>query len=343
MKKTTRQRPELRLEKGRPWRHFRAPSGRAICGTLLLLLILFSAPPQAKAIIFYWTGDSAYNTTAPCGLLAGSGWQWVGTWLGHEGTPIGPHHFLAARHIGGAVGQFIVFKGRPYPTTACFDDSDTDLRIWQIEGSFPEWAPLYRKRDEVGRMLVVIGSGVGRGCEVKVGGVLRGWQWGDGSGTLRWGMSRVSSEVGPPERPKTLLLAAFDPLVGPDSAHLGGGDSGAPVFIDDGDGWKLAGIASGVDGPFAADPTGPSFNAALFDARGLYGGGEKGWRLINAVKPVRSGFYSTRVSIRLDWIDKTISAVQETLPMIDAPQRPIDAATPDNKPESSAKGSTPRS
>lgn len=316
-------------------------TGSPCAFSLGLGLLLILAPVPARAVIFYWTGDLNYNTTPPQGELANSGWQWVGTWLEHEGTPIGPHHFLTARHIGGTVGQSIVFRGRSYATKACFDDPDTDFRIWQIEGTFPEWAPLYRKRDEVGRTLIVIGSGAGRGSEVKVGGMLRGWQWGEGRGKLRWGESRVSTEVGNPPRPRTLLLAAFDPLEGPDSAHLGGGDSGAPIFIDDGGGWKLAGIAASVDGPFATEQAGPSFNAALFDARGLYGGGERGWHLIEAVKPVRSGFYSTRVSVRLAWIEGVVSSGKEDLPTIDAPRPPNESAKPEKEPRAAVKEAAP--
>src|SRR5580692_3993866 len=92
------------------------------------------AAPDALGVIFYATGDPTYNTTAPTGSLAGSGWQWVGSWDGYAGTPIGESYFLTAQHVGGNVGDPFVFNGVPYATTAFYDDTSSDLRIWQISG-----------------------------------------------------------------------------------------------------------------------------------------------------------------------------------------------------------------
>ncbi len=263
-----------------------------------------------RAVIFYSTGDPNYNTTAPTGTLADSGWQWVGYWGSFQGTPIGPHHFLAARHIGGTVGDPFVFNGVSYTTTASFDDTVSDLRIWQISGTFPTWAPLYRTSDEVGRPLVVYGRGLTRGAEVRdvATNTLRGWQWGTGDGRLRWGQNTVNAVVAGGSYWGDLLYATFDATGGINVAHLAIYDSSGPVFIDDGTGWKLAGVAGAVEGPFNTTNTGSGFNAALFDQRGLYTWSGTNWVSVdlNNPTPVPSGFYATRVSVRTSWIDSIV-------------------------------------
>jgi len=152
-----------------------------------------------RAVIFYSTADVNYNTTAPTGTLANSGWQWVGYWGSFQGAPIGPHHFLAARHIGGTVGDPFILNGVTYTTTAVFDDTLSDLRIWQISGTFPTWAPLYRNSDETSRSLIVFGRGWTRGAEVRevtdAKNTLCGWLWVAGDGRLRWGQNTVNSVV----------------------------------------------------------------------------------------------------------------------------------------------------
>jgi hypothetical protein len=276
-----------------------------------------------RAVIFYSTADPNYNTTAPTGSLTNSGWQWVGNWGGFQGTPIGPHHFLTARHIGGTVGDPFILNGVTYTTTAVFDDALSDLRIWQISGTFTTWAPLYRNSDEVSRSLIVFGRGLTRGAEVRevtdAKNTLCGWQWGTGDGRLRWGQNTVNSVVNGGSYWGALLYALFDASGGPNEAHLAVGDSSGPVFIDDGTGWKLAGIAAAVDAAFNTTNTGSGFNAAIFDARGLYYGNSGNWTLepLADPSPLPSGFYATRVSIRTAWIDGVVP------PVVDSSDTPL--------------------
>jgi len=216
----------------------RIPSRAAIFITMLLLW-----PPQRlRAIIFIFTSDPAYNTTAPTGELGNSGWQWQGRWSGCLGTPIGPHHFITAQHVGGQVGDPFILGGISYTTKVYSDDTKSDLRIWAISGTFPTWAPVYRGSDEVGKSLIVMGVGLSRGAEVRVNGELKGWQWGGGGGILRWGQNIVTSadDYGPGLG--SLLRAEFDVGAGTNEAHLASGDSGGAVFIQEGGVWKLAGI-----------------------------------------------------------------------------------------------------
>ncbi len=128
---------------------------------------------SAGAVILLGSGDPTYNTTAPTGTLANSGWQYEGAWGSFLGTPIAPQYFIAARHVGGAVGQTFTFQGVAYTTTAYWDDPYTDFRIWKVSGVFPTYAPLYSLYDEAGKTMVVIGRGTQRGSAVNTGYTLQ--------------------------------------------------------------------------------------------------------------------------------------------------------------------------
>jgi hypothetical protein len=270
----------------------------------------------ARAVIFYSTADPTHNTTAPGGSLADSGWQWVGSWNSVQGTVIGPHHFITARHVGGTVGEPFLFQGVNYTTVAFSDDAGSDLRIWQVSGTFPTSAPLYRSSDEVGRALVVFGRGLIRGAEVRdvATNTLRGWQWAAGDGALRWGQNAVHSVVNGGSYWGALLHAKFDATGGSNEAHLAQSDSGGPIFIHDGSGWKLAGVAAVVDSHYNTTNTGDGFIAAIFDARGLYYGSAANWTLVSGPVPVPSGFYATRISVRAAWIDGVMAQVPPSQP-----------------------------
>jgi hypothetical protein len=118
-------------------------------GRLMLLALGFAAQ-TSRAVMLFGSGDPSYNTTPPAGALANSGWQYQGQWGGVLGTPIAPQYFIAAHHVGGSVGQSFTFNGAAYTTTAFWDDTNSDLRVWKVSGTFPTYAPLYTTSDEVG-------------------------------------------------------------------------------------------------------------------------------------------------------------------------------------------------
>ena len=134
-----------------------SPSAKHSLVTFVIALALFIQ--SASAVILLGSGDPAYNTTPPTGALADSGWQYEGAWGGVLGTAIAPQYFLAARHVGGAVGQTFTFQGTAYTTTAYWDDPNSDFRVWKIDGTFPTYAPLYSLSDELGKLMVVVGRG----------------------------------------------------------------------------------------------------------------------------------------------------------------------------------------
>jgi hypothetical protein len=278
---------------------------RAVVGGLVVLAGL-AAPRFAPAVVFISTADPNYNTTAPTGPLAGSGWELQGRWGAFLGTPVAPNFFLTAEHIGGAVGDKFTFGGVNYVTKAFFDDPNSDLRLWQIDGTFPTYAPLYDQSDEVGKSLVVFGRGKQRGAEVTVNGTLKGWKEGTADHVQRWGENQVSAIVDGGLGIGQLLRATFDFGVGDNEAHLSTGDSGGAVFILDGGTWKLAGINYAVDGPYSTSPTETTFRASLFDQGGLYLGGASRQFIPDQDADLPSAFYATRISANLDWINAVI-------------------------------------
>jgi len=119
-------------------------------------LLLLLAPLASRAVILFRTANPAANTTAPTGGLSGSGWQFEGLWGAFLGTPISPHFFLSAKHVGQAGASF-AFDGSAYTLVREFGDPNSDLDLWQVVETFPTFAPLYTKSDEVGKLTVVVG------------------------------------------------------------------------------------------------------------------------------------------------------------------------------------------
>src|SRR5215207_3629175 len=99
---------------------------------------------DARGVTFGSTDDPTFNTTAPDGAYADSGWQFQGTLNGFLATPIAPQYFISAAHIGGAVGSTLQFQEALYLTDAAYAIPGTDLRIWHVTTEFPTYAPLYR-------------------------------------------------------------------------------------------------------------------------------------------------------------------------------------------------------
>ncbi len=262
-----------------------------LCLTSAFLLVT-----DAGAIILFRTGDVTANTAAPTGDLANSGWQYQGTFGNFLGTPIAPHFFITAQHIGSA--PKFVFRGANYTLVRSYDDPGSDLRIWEVKETFPVYAPLYSRGDEVGQRLVVIGRGTRRAAPRMVAGQLRGWEWGASDFVQRWGENQVA-EIKPRAAGGDLLYALFDQAGLPQEAILSAGDSGGGVFLNDGGVWKLAGINFDVDSFASGSDGGGPYSAALFDERGSF---TANGTFVTGNAPVPAGFYASRVSSRVDWI-----------------------------------------
>src|SRR3974390_2993534 len=160
---------------------------------LALGFMAFTFP--AQAVLFFHTGDTNFNTTPPMHALTNSGWQFEGQWGDFAGTVISSNCFITAHHVSGVVGEAFTFQNVQYLTVTNYDDPDSDLRIWRVSGQFPIYAPLYTKKNEGGKALIVIGRGTQRGDEVRLKNRLRGWEWGAYDGVQRWGQNHVNGIV----------------------------------------------------------------------------------------------------------------------------------------------------
>jgi len=287
------------------------------------MILWLGLPRPAWPILFYSTADPTHNTNAPTGSLTNSGWQYQGTWGVYLGTPVAPKYFITAAHVGGAVGDRFRFRGVDYTTTGVFDDPSSDLRLWSVCGVFPDYAPLYSLNDEITRPVVIFGRGTQRGSPVTIpSGLstsLKGWLWGPSDSVQRWGTNVVTTILngdtlaplgavidGPTG---DLLKCSFDSSGGGDEANLSVGDSAGGVFIQDGAVWKLAGINYGVDGPYNTNNSGGGFVGAIFDEGGLYKNTAGNWTLTPDLPvDLPGGFYATRVSVHLDWINSVLQS-----------------------------------
>jgi hypothetical protein len=276
---------------------------------LLAASLFFIATSQVNAVVLYRTPTR--NTSAPSGTLYNSGWQWEGKWGSFSGTPIAPNYFITAGHVGGGVGQTFTFNWKNYSTIGMWDDPNSDLRIYKVNGTFPTYAPLYTQPWEIGKQLVVIGRGSQRGTEVRANNELKGWKWGYADGIQSWGENVVSSAVNGGAGSGSLLQFTFSRVNGMyNEAELTGGDSGGGVFIKDGTTWKLAGINKSVESWFSTNGAwGSGFNASAFDAGGLYYGGDGHWSLIpNNYADIQASSYATRISSNMTWIRSVLGS-----------------------------------
>ncbi len=276
---------------------------------LLPIPLLIAALPTHAVIV---RGDDENPLPA-----AVAGAESAGSWVaelrdpgtpGSLATPIGPRHFLTAAHLEFAAGDPLWFRGVRHTVVGRRDLPDSDLAVGEVTPEFPFHVELYPRDDEVRRPLLVLGKGRWKGEPVLRGGELRGWRYGE-SGTpgIRWGTNRIEKVVVADADAEGLkgdyLVADFDGDAGDDEAHFTRGDSGSPVFIQDCGLWKLAGVASAVEGPFvpADDLQSEPFLAALFDVRGfVVAEGEGAFRPMgDPGRPVPSSWFAARVSSRV--------------------------------------------
>lgn len=239
-----------------------------IVRTGLFFLFLAALSPSARAIILSDPGATDLtNTTAPMGFYAGSGWDYQGLWGSFLGTPIGPNHFVTAKHVSGRIGESFIYRGSSYMTDDYVDAPNSDLRIWHVLSPFPDYAPIYLKPLNIGQELVIFGRGTDRGAPVGTSARGAGWLWGATNSTQRWGTNRVSAVS------ERLLVAEFNfGTSDPYEAHLSVGDSGGGVFIkDDDDLWKLAAVNYSVSNAYSTEAEGSErFNASLYDQTGFF-------------------------------------------------------------------------
>lgn len=279
--------------------------------TALGICLMVAMVPRSAAVILLASGDPLYHTTTPGD---NSGWQYQGNFRGCLGTPIAPHFFLTAKHIGDSTpGDVFDFHGDSYTTIVCYDSPSTDLRIWKVTAAkpFPTYAPLSSGAADLGTTATICGRGTQRGAEIVVAGQSKGWGWGYQDGVERWGRNTAVTVLTSPP----LLKCDFDNPGIADECHASIGDSGGGMFVMENGLWRLAGITYSVDGPFRTGPSDPGFWAALYDEGGLDNSNGTTWTSVpEQTANIPSSFYSSRVAASLSWIAATIAPESNALP-----------------------------
>ena len=274
---------------------------------LLACLGLLARADSASAVILMDKSDR--NARPPHGSLVSSGWQWQGQFGSFLGTPIARNYFITSGHVGGEPGQSFHFNGQTYTTTAFYDDPKTDLRIWKVDGKgFDTWAPVNKDATrDTRRSVVLFGRGTQRGADVFHNGEHKGWQWGEADGVQSWGRNWVAGVVEGGAQRGDLLYFTFDPNVTSHEGTLSAGDSGGGVFARHGTRWKLIGINTSVDGPYAYGAGDEPFNAALFDKGGMYVPRLNGGSTVDeSPTGIPAAAYVTRISTNMDWINNVL-------------------------------------
>jgi hypothetical protein len=283
-------------------------------------------------MIFFGHGDPDHNTSAPTGALANSGWQHE-VFFDFTGTAVGPRHLLTAAHLRVGTNAIARHNGLAYRVIAVTNLPGTDLSLLTVGGRFPDWAPLYRRGDESGKVATLFGRGLPRGEPVfhptERTNEVRGWTWGQNDFRPRWGTNRVEQAFAPGVLGSSGLLAlTFSADAGDDEAAVTGGDSGGGLFLrDNQDGaWKLAGVAFSVQSLFNTGTEGDGFYASLFDRRDfLELNFEDEWVADDtaADRPEAAIYFSRVFSYvtRLNDLIAQVPATTETLPrLLSAPR-----------------------
>lgn len=278
------------------------------------LACFFHVCPPIWAVLFVDSDDPHFNTSAPTGAHADSGWQFLGYYGSFLGTAIAPQFFITAQHFGFQGTSFVqdsLFTGGGSVSYSVdltangglgfWDIAGSDLRVYKINETFSSYAGLYLG-DATGQEAVLTGRGGVRGAAILDGdGNTLGWEHTLSDGVARWGTNQITGTTG--SGAGTLLTAAFNPSGStPFEAGLSNGDSGGGLFVYDGGVWKLAGVNYSVDGLFDTNDVpgdGSEFPASLFDMRGFYVGSDgAGWNLIppDLPDPLPSNLYFSSIS-----------------------------------------------
>lgn len=267
----------------------------------------FLSAVRCLAVIVYT--DPGRLDTAPTGKLANAGWQYEGNFFGFTGTAIAPNYFITAAHIGGGVGQGFLYNGAEYITTAFYDDPNSDLRIWKVDGTLPAYATIDAKKNEVGKQAIIFGRGTDRGDALIVKKKVRGWEWGAADDNLSWGTNRISSATKINGGDNVLAFKFSASKSKPDEATISEGDSGGGVFVKIGKSWELAGVNFTASGPYSLDSNpADEFNASLFNAAGFYTFTSNNQPIFTkGASPTID--YATRLSTESVWINRVLSGL----------------------------------
>ncbi|HQY88364.1 MAG TPA: hypothetical protein PK402_06880, partial [Tepidisphaeraceae bacterium] len=242
---------------------------KIVLTALTALSVALVSAGTSQAVIVA-TGEGR-QLGAPTGSLANAGWQYIGQIGAFTGIPIGPNHFVTAKHTGqGITGHVLNYQSVAYTVTGFSDIPNSDLRVSTVGGTFPSYAPLWNTSvdgTEVGRPMFVAGRGIARGRAIygpvgsaspvmptsnnislltdgdgerRAGGgptpdpsyEFKGWEWGVNDNQQSWGNNIVEGAFSDPNLGQ-LIGFDFDLIDGAMEfeAAMAGGDSGGGVFV----------------------------------------------------------------------------------------------------------------
>lgn len=227
------------------------PEIRIRCVLPVLALGLCLAWPARAVIIDL--GDGTGNTSAPGD---DPGWANVGTTPGGlTAIYIGYGWVLTANHVG--LGD-VVLGGETYEAVAGSYvqlENDTgpppDLGVFRIDPkpSLPV-LPISASTPSTSTDVVMIGHGRNRGSATSWNppgplGPYYGYEWGVGR-SMRWGTNVVAGTGGTVAYTQAFYTSFTDTDGTTDEAQGANGDSGGPVFVENGSVWEVAGVMLAV-------------------------------------------------------------------------------------------------
>ncbi len=165
----------------------------------------------------------------------------VGQWAGSSGVPVGPHWFITARHVGGAVGWWFLCNGQWYQAVEIREHPSLDLQMVRVAETFETYH----------RIATGVTSGdpcVMGGWGVTTSGPLAdnaGYAWG-GAHVETWGANVIQNV-------SAIISVRFDAPgtnnAVPYEASFAVNDSGGGLFTWGADGQlELAAIAVSISG-----------------------------------------------------------------------------------------------
>ena len=257
----------------------RAASGStALAGCLVSLLMMISS---ARAIIIFRDPGRQLEPPADEGMKRC--WDLHGAWQGATGVIVARDWFITSAQMGSRVGGFFDWGGRAYRTTEVRTVPNSDLILYRIDGSFPDWVEFWDDScgSEVERDALLFGRGCARGAALQLGAKASpGWLWGDSDGRLSWGQNEISHVFDAGESHGGLLVWTWDNGGNDLEGTLGVGDCGGGLFLRDDQGhWRLAGLHFNVDPSvdgaeiqYSLSESSDPFWAAIHDARSMWKG-----------------------------------------------------------------------